>query len=210
MRQIKLWLAAMELAPKVKTFAQRKRLEAILAELTEGYVATVDCPAVTMTPELLALYPDAIVICSTRDEQSWWRSMEFTQNLMSTWYLPFVLLWLPKVQVYGKWRELLGYLAEWRWGDNMIVRETLRKHEDHLRQVVPPEKLFFYDVKDGWEPLCKILKVPVPDRPFPHNNSKKDAQKVHDDLVFVGLLSWVAVLSILYGIYWVFFVWWRR
>jgi hypothetical protein len=32
--------------------------------------------------------------------------------------------------------------------------------------------LHFFNVKDGWEPLCKILNVPIPDEPFPRINEK--------------------------------------
>lgn len=37
-------------------------------------------------------------------------------------------------------------------------------------QHVPPEKLLVFEVKQGWEPLCKFLGKPVPDQPFPHVN----------------------------------------
>ena len=47
-------------------------------------------------------------------------------------------------------------------------------YEDWNRQVeamVPKDKLLVFEVKDGWEPLCKFLDVPVPsDVPFPHSN----------------------------------------
>ena len=32
--------------------------------------------------------------------------------------------------------------------------------------------LLTYSVKEGWEPLCKFLGVPVPDVEFPHKNKK--------------------------------------
>jgi hypothetical protein len=39
-----------------------------------GYVAVTDTHGAAMTPELLELYPDAVVICTTRDEEGWWKS----------------------------------------------------------------------------------------------------------------------------------------
>jgi hypothetical protein len=50
------------------------------------------------------------------------------------------------------------------------VKDFMKLHEDYLRRVVPADRLYFYNVKDGWEPLCKILGCPVPDIPFPHSN----------------------------------------
>ena len=35
---------------------------------------------------------------------------------------------------------------------------------------MPPERLLVYEVKEGWEPLCRFLGVPVPQTPFPHVN----------------------------------------
>ena len=32
-----------------------------------------------------------------------------------------------------------------------------------------------YNIKDGWEPLCKFLGVEVPDKPFPHENKQGEA-----------------------------------
>ncbi|KAL1846322.1 hypothetical protein VTK73DRAFT_312 [Phialemonium thermophilum] len=193
--QVNRWLEIMKLAPQAKTLGQKKYLEYLLADILDGYVATVDCPAITLTPELMALFPDAVVIATTRDEESWWKSMSYVNDMMANWYIPLIVMWVPKVGVYGRWRTLFGYLAHWRYGTHTLTRETLKMHEDHLRAVVPPEKLFWYNVADGWEPLCKILDVPVPDRPFPHNNSKASAAKVYRDLVFVGLFCWAVVLS---------------
>ena len=49
--------------------------------------------------------------------------------------------------------------------------------EDHIAEVkagLPPERLLVFQVKEGWEPLCAFLDVPVPDEPFPRLN---DAQQ---------------------------------
>jgi hypothetical protein len=28
--------------------------------------------------------------------------------------------------------------------------------------------------RDGWAPLCRALRLPVPDEPFPHANTRAD------------------------------------
>ncbi|KAI1334584.1 hypothetical protein F5Y15DRAFT_285137 [Xylariaceae sp. FL0016] len=194
--QMNTWLQIMELAPRARSFSDQKKLDWLFAEILDGYVATMDCPAATLTPEIMRVYPDAVVIVTTRDQASWWRSMEYMNGLMTTWYLPIVVLWLHKTQVYGLWRERFSQVMLWRYDSDKIREDTLRKHEQHLREVVPPEKLFWYNVSEGWEPLCKILNVPVPDRPFPHNNNKNDAGKTFRDHIIAGLLSWIFVLSV--------------
>ena len=44
---------------------------------------------------------------------------------------------------------------------------------ERVKSTVPPEKLLVFDVKEGWEPLCKFLNKPVPNEPFPNINDKK-------------------------------------
>jgi hypothetical protein len=41
-------------------------------------------------------------------------------------------------------------------------------------------KSFFqvFNVKQGWQPLCDFLGVPVPDRPFPNVNDTKSFGKM--------------------------------
>lgn len=42
----------------------------------------------------------------------------------------------------------------------------------HSLQNAPKDKLLVYNVKEGWEPLCKFLDIEVPSTPFPHENVK--------------------------------------
>lgn len=40
-----------------------------------------------------------------------------------------------------------------------------------------PLQLLEFSVKQGWEPLCKFLEVPVPAEPFPRVNSTEEMTK---------------------------------
>ena len=42
----------------------------------------------------------------------------------------------------------------------------------HVKRTVPKEQLLEFNVKQGWEPLCKFLGKPVPNKPFPRFNDK--------------------------------------
>ncbi|KAI0020812.1 hypothetical protein F4780DRAFT_350912 [Xylariomycetidae sp. FL0641] len=208
--QMKTWLDIMELAPHAKSFSEKKKLDWLFAEILDGYVGTMDCPAATLTPEILRVYPEAVVIATTRDQASWWRSMRYMNGLLATWYLPLVVLWLHKSQVYGLWQKRFRDVLRWRYAQDRIAEDTLRRHEAHLRAVVPAHQLFWYNVADGWEPLCRILDVPVPDCPFPHNNNKSDATKIFRDHIVAGLLSWVFVLSVSCMTVWYVRGWYHR
>jgi hypothetical protein len=62
---------------------------------------------------------------------------------------------------------------------------AIRIFEEHNRDVVatvPPERLLDFDVKEGWEPLCAFLGVPVPaGEPFPHINDAIDFSRRQRD-----------------------------
>ena len=45
-----------------------------------------------------------------------------------------------------------------------------------VKSTVSPERLLVHNVGDGWEPLCRLLGVPVPAQPYPSRNSAKDFQ----------------------------------
>jgi hypothetical protein len=48
------------------------------------------------------------------------------------------------------------------------------RHNDAVRQSVPPGRLLEWKPDDGWEPLCAALDLPVPSTAFPHKNSARE------------------------------------
>jgi hypothetical protein len=61
--------------------------------------------------------------------------------------------------------------------------------------VVPADRLLIYDIKDGWGPVCKFLDLPVPDEPFPHENSTKDLRAQVHAMVWVAAGRWAMILA---------------
>jgi hypothetical protein len=48
---------------------------------------------------------------------------------------------------------------------------VFNRHNEQVRRDVPADRLLVYEVREGWEPLCAFLGVPVPEgKPFPHVN----------------------------------------
>jgi len=76
------------------------------------------------------------------------------------------------------------------------MKGLLELHEDYIRRVVPPERLFFFNVKDGWEPLCKILNCPVPDEPFPRANDAKAMEKFFKGVVRKAAVRWLQIFAV--------------
>ena len=62
-------------------------------------------------------------------------------------------------------------------------KANIERHYNAWNQSVidtcPKDKLLVFDVKQGWEPLCKFLGKPVPDTPFPHVNDASQMVKLY-------------------------------
>ena len=45
-----------------------------------------------------------------------------------------------------------------------------QEHVAEVKRIVPEDKLLVFEVKQGWQPLCDFLNVPIPENPFPRIN----------------------------------------
>ncbi len=55
--------------------------------------------------------------------------------------------------------------------DPEVIKETYRRRLADVRAAIPAERLVEWQPGDGWQPLCTALGVPVPDEPFPFENT---------------------------------------
>ena len=143
--------------------------------------------------ELVALYPDAKVILTERDETKWEAS---TKELIASMYMwPALVLQLVIEPLKGNPSEgseasrpaismkklFLAYFHATNRAEfeaNLVT--TYRTHNAHIRKLMAdqPHRFLNYKLGSGWEPLCKFLKVKVPeDTPFPHLNEQAEFQK---------------------------------
>ena len=47
-------------------------------------------------------------------------------------------------------------------------------HVEAVKAAIPSDQLLVFEAKDGWEPLCNFLNVPVPDGPYPRTNDRAE------------------------------------
>lgn len=47
-------------------------------------------------------------------------------------------------------------------------RQAFLNHYALVRNMVPPERLLDFNVREGWDPLCDFLDIAKPDFDFPH------------------------------------------
>ena len=140
-------------------------------ELFAGYSATVDWPAVTYYRELADHYPGAKVILTIRDPVQWHASLK-EALLPLRRVLPSWVPWASRISRLTDltiWQGTFKGRAE----DREFAIARFQRHSEEVRAGIEEERLLVYDVKEGWEPLCKFLGCPIPDTPFPRTNSRR-------------------------------------
>ena len=60
-----------------------------------------------------------------------------------------------------------------RMSDRDYATRVFNAHIAEVQASVPTSRLLTFDVREGWEPLCAFLGVPVPAITFPRLNSSK-------------------------------------
>ena len=146
----------------------------------EGYASTADFPGCLFYQDLLKAYPQAKVILTVRDAESWYHSARqtifksypsFKQALYIASHYPFKKRVRQLMQV--GWliqKTIFKNTFRWQAFNKEKAIAAYHQHNAEVQKVVPPAQLLVYRVKDGWEPLCAFLGVPVPNTPFPNTN----------------------------------------
>lgn len=150
----------------------------------EGHRAIVSSPAAFYASELHRKFPDSKVILTVKKDASQW----FKDMMKGTQ----LVLHRDMVQAeYHRMNEMLPP-AE---ADEAAFVQAYEKHNKAITKNIAAAKLLVYDPKDGWEPLCKFLGVPVPNEAFPglEDDGGISAYVIFGILAFVLLVGALAV-----------------
>jgi len=132
------------------------------------YRATVDWPAAEFWRAISAANPDAIVLLSSRDADSWWTSANNTI---------FQVIRRPVPDGEETARIQLAMINDLMrhfcpdWTDETAAKRAFEAHNAAVRAAVPADRLVDYRPGDGWAPICEKLGLPEPSDPFPHVNT---------------------------------------
>jgi hypothetical protein len=175
--------------------------KAIIRQRLDGFAAVNDvAPVYAYLKDLVEMYPDAKFVCSARDVEAWEKSFE----MLGASFLPilitvfrFVLWPLPTLRYFPDFiasvRRLMGNLFG---EDTICTRKTYYAHGKLLRESIPEDRLVFVSVKDGWEPLCRALDMPVPEGvPFPKVNDAKAVDELMSQTIRMGLTRWALIVG---------------
>ena len=161
-RNVPLWLDAIDGRPDWD-------------EIFEGFHSTTDYPACTYWRELAEHYPRAKVILTVRDPDTWFDSVSetiFSDGMQAS------LRGSPTGDMMqGVIFDAFGE----RLRDRDFMTEWFIRRNREVIDALPPERLLVFSPKEGWEPLCGFLGVPVPNEPFPRINSRDELNAHSDD-----------------------------
>lgn len=149
---------------------------ALFSEFGSG----VDYPVCCVWEELAEHYPDAEVILTVRDPETWWESTNSTIYGFRSAFSPWFQQAVPAARRFVEMVERLVWsgLFGGRFTDREHAIGVFTSHVEHVRSTCPPDRLLVFDVAEGWAPLCAFLDVPIPDRPFPHLNDATTTRRI--------------------------------
>ena len=154
--QVPLWASALDKRPDWRA-------------IYKGHASAVDWPTAGFFSELIAVYPDAKFIHTSRSPKSWAQSFSETiYKLISARDKapPEMAAWLDmSIRVIAKTGFPLGL-------DLAGLEKAFSDHDAAVKAAIPARQLLVYEVKDGWAPLCAFLGVPEVSMPFPRTNAR--------------------------------------
>ncbi|KAF1974238.1 hypothetical protein BU23DRAFT_532233 [Bimuria novae-zelandiae CBS 107.79] len=192
--EIKSWIKLLSHWPP-KDASEKKLVRSILAERFDGYAAATDAPVSGLVKEMLELYPDAKVICTVRDADAWVKSMATVANASTLWFLSVVLLPLPGMRHFPTYINVLRKQWVHLYGEREpMTKKSYYGQIELLKEIVSADRLLFFNVKEGWEPLCKALGKEIPDVPFPNINDGNAIDALAERMIKSGLVRWAMFL----------------
>ena len=161
-RSIPLWLDVVNGKPDWDT-------------IFDGYQSTTDYPACSYWRELADYYPDAKVVLTVRDADSWFDSVSetiFSDQMHGS---------LAGSPVETVMRGVIFDAFGDRRKDRAFMTDWFKRRNQQVIDALPRERLLVYSPQEGWEPLCAFLGVPLPDEPFPRINRRDELSAQFQD-----------------------------
>ena len=164
----------------------------------DGYASTVDWPGSFFYRELVELHPDAKVLLSVRSGDAWARSMR--ETIVAFLYGDSMMYDLSsaRARVDDEWRgftslmqrmwSLSGLLPDGGGTDEATMAREMERYNAQVQAEV--DGVLVWSPADGWEPLCELLEVPVPDVPFPQVNDTQMFEERMIDSSLAVLSAW--------------------
>lgn len=136
-----------------------------------GYESAVDWPTACFFRELVKEFPSARFVLTQRDPEKWADSFGATiyKLLASRDEAP---------EEMHAWLDMAGDVIAKTGFPPGLDRDKLVQafiaHNDAVKETIPTGQLLEFEVKEGWEPLCTFLNMPMPAEEFPRTNHREE------------------------------------
>jgi hypothetical protein len=158
------------MAEQVPLWVDALQGKADWSKVYAGQQSAVDWPTASFYRELHAVYPDAKFILTHRSPQSWVES--FSETILTA-----LSGRADAPEEVHAWMDMcLDAIARAGFSPGMspgAMEAGFNAHNDAVREVIPAAQLLEFQVKEGWEPLCSFLQLPIPDEDFPRTNDRE-------------------------------------
>eukprot|EP01090_Pellita_catalonica_P018599 TRINITY_DN605_c0_g3_i1.p1 TRINITY_DN605_c0_g3~~TRINITY_DN605_c0_g3_i1.p1 ORF type:complete len:244 (+),score=27.62 TRINITY_DN605_c0_g3_i1:94-825(+) len=196
-----LWLEAWDCKRQKKDFDWNR----MFGREDNKYHATVDWPSCDFYLEQLKQYPNAKVILTVRNSERWYASCSQTifciqrfQQLITR----IMQMIKPNLRDFSKlYHTIMDHNFDGKLNDKELCIKHFKQNTEQVKAAVDEKQLLVFEVKQGWEPLCKFLGVEIPDQPFPHVNSTEEFRKkvrsleIINNILFYGLIAILILIT---------------
>ncbi len=151
--------------------------------LFSGFRSVVDFPACGSYKSLAQFYPQAKIILTVRDPESWFDSVQ------ETIFSPH---WINHVRNAEMGKFMYFTIGKFLQDKMHDKAHLIKRYEEHVRDVqatIPADRLLVFDVREGWEPLSRFLNVPPPNCDFPSVNESENTQNLLNKVMVDGFQS---------------------
>lgn len=175
----------------------------------------MDNPTADIYMDIMKKKTNAKVILSVRDSPQQfaksWKVLYETLSKQQSETFPFLSFfqWIPAFWYLKRIRCFMGtthlglpqchLLKQWDEYPNGWLEEQYQRHNQHVMETVPVDQLLIFNVKEGWEPLCRFLDKTVPtDKPFSYVkvNTSNGLLELKQTMIIVTYL-WIPLLLVI-------------
>ncbi len=130
-----------------------------------GYRSSTDHPGCYYWRQLIEVYPQAKVVLTVRDPDSWFESV--TQTILAPGRKSTFLG--PEGEIFSMFlkQQFAG-----RSDDRAFMVDYFKRWNQAVIDTVPADRLLVFSPSQGCAPLCAFLSVPVPAQAYPHLHAR--------------------------------------
>lgn len=191
------------LQPWIEMFEAGKLEPETAKRLLSGSKAGVDWPVFCWYKELAELFPEAKILLTVREPNAWFQSHKWLEDAIYTMVAVAPYSWFFSLIGAGSFAanmrapSLIQHGIAGKRNKALVAGEeaSVKFYKEYVEEVkasVPREKLLVFNVKEGWQPLCSFLGLPVPKIPFPNINDRKSTQRI---AVMLKVIVWTVMVG---------------